>query len=395
MISRRTFLAAAAVAPRLASAESAPSLIFLDAGDPPRLRDFARRNRAVLLDRYASAALKSGPWSVTFHRPAGLDVPANDYVSDAPYFWPDPAHPGGPYIRKDGEHYPDRFQANVTDLRAMSAAVLSLGMGAYLLGRSGCAPHAVRVLSTWFLDPKTRMNPHLEHGQLIRGVNTGRGAGQIDCRPLMDVAQGVVLLELAGGFDREVAQGVRRWYADYLHWMLTSTHGRSEQKAGNNHATWWTAQAASHAAFTSDAATLEMAWNHFRDYLVPQEIRPDGSCPREEERTRSLHYSAMNLDAFGVLCRLAQVAGVDLWRFRAKNGAGVVTAFDYVLPYLLHPATWKKRQIDAVVPGEHYFPGLAGIGLPSRPMLEAYRSLPRQETPWVSFIDILIGGLAA
>ena len=395
MISRRIFLAAAGIAPRFASAASAPSLILLGASDAPRLRDFARRNKATMVDRLASAALTAGPWSVTFHRPAGLDVPANDYVSDAPYHWPDPAHPGGPYIRKDGERFPDRFQANVTDLRAMSAAILSLGMGAYLAGRAGCSSRAASVLSTWFLDPKTRMNPHLEHGQMIHGVNTGRGAGQIDCRPLMDVAQGVVLLELAGGFDRDVAQGVRRWYADYLDWMLTSTLGRSEQKAGNDHATWWTAQAASHAAFTGDAATLKMAWDHFRDYLVPQEIRPDGSCPREEERTRSLHYSSMNLDAFAVLCRLAQVTGVDLWHFRTKSGIGVVTAFDYVLPYLLRPETWKKRQIDAVVPGEHYFPGLAGIGLPSRPMLEAYRSLPRIDTPWVGFIDIMISALAA
>jgi hypothetical protein len=133
-----------------------------------------------------------------------------------------------------------------------------------------------------------------------------------------------------------------------------------------------------------------MAWDHFRDYLLPAEIQPDGSCPREEERTRSLHYSSMNLDAFSLLCRLAQLDGADLWHFRTKAGVGVETAFSYLLPYYLHPENWKKRQIDEYIPGDHYFPGLAGIGLPSASYLAAYDKVRPSPTAWVQFIDILV-----
>src|SRR5581483_9184957 len=155
--------------------------------------------------------------------------------------------------------------------------------------------------------------PHLEHGQLTRGHDDGRGTGLIDTVSFMHLVQGIALMELAGGLDAAVAQGVRDWFTSFTKWRTTSKKGLSEKKSGNNHATWWTVQVAAYSSFTGDAANLAMCWDHYRSYLVPTEIQPDGSCPREEARTNSLSYSSMNLDAFANLCRLAQLNGVDLW----------------------------------------------------------------------------------
>jgi hypothetical protein len=389
-ISRRIFLAGAGSL--LAAAEPTRSRLLLSEAESSRLRELGATTARPRINEYAAAALKAGPWSVTFRRPQGLNVPAgpNDYVSEAPYWFPDPKNPGGPYIRRDGEHNEARFTGNTNDLRSMAAAVLSLGMGAFCLGTPGCVEHGAKVLATWFVDAKTRMNPHLEYGQMIRGVNTGRGAGSIDTQALIHAAQGVVLLELAGKLPSEIFSGVRRWYADYVRWMTTSAHGKSEQQAGNNHATWWTTQVAAYATFTGNAALRQFAWGRFRDYLVPTEIQPDGSCPREEERTRSLHYSSMNLDSFALLCRLAQLDGVDLWHFHTSRGIGVETAFDYLLPYMLKPATWKYKQIDAYDAGTHYFAGLAGVALPSERLLSAYSGIPLADSPWVQFMNLVV-----
>jgi hypothetical protein len=135
---------------------------------------------------------------------------------------------------------------------------------------------------------------------------------------------------------------------------------------------------------------MQMAWEHSRTYLVPTEIRPDGSCPREEARTNSLAYSSMNLDAFATLCRLAQAHGADLWHFHAADGAGVDRSFRYLIPYVLHPETWNKQQIGRYSPDGYVFPGLAGIGLPAPDLLAAYKQLPRSESPWVQFVDLLV-----
>ncbi|MGH9583305.1 MAG: alginate lyase family protein, partial [Bryobacteraceae bacterium] len=132
-----------------------------------------------------------------------------------------------------------------------------------------------------------------------------------------------------------------------------------------------------------------IAWDHYRDYLVPTEILPNGSCPREEARTKSLGYSSMNLDAFSVICRLAQCQGVDLWHFQTK-GRGVQQAFLYLIPYLPHPETWHRQQIVPYKAGSYIFPGLAGIGLPSQELRSAYNRLPHTRTPWVQFVDLLV-----
>jgi hypothetical protein len=109
-------------------------------------------------------------------------------------------------------------------------------------------------------------------------------------------------------------------------------------------------------------------------------------CPREEARTKSLGYSSMNLDAFSVIGRVAEMNGVDLWRFRTEQDIGVEKAFDYLMPYLLRPETWKKEQIADYSPGGYIFPVLAGLGLHAAELLTGYRKLPHMQTAWVQWI---------
>jgi hypothetical protein len=372
MLSRRIFCWAAAAA-ALPVRAAGKSLILIGTDQAAKIKAQVGGSGGSVRE-LAEAALKSGPWSVTTTRPKDSDAKPNDYYSEGPYWWPDPQKPGGPYIRKDGERNPARFVANRNDLGAMCSATLALGMGAWLLGDRRCVDHASRILSTWFVDPKTRMNPHLEYGQAVRGHNTGRGIGIIDTVSLIHCAQGVLLLEQAGGYD---AAPVRRWFADYLKWMTTSTKGLDEKKAANNHGTWWTAQAAAYATLTGDDANLQMAWKQYRDVLVPTQIEADGSCPKEEARTNSLGYSAMNLDAFAVICRIAQTHGVDLWNYQGPKGS-VKTAFRYLLPYVKAPETWRKQQISKWTGESTIFPVLAGLD----------RGLPKAKTAWVQWVGL-------
>lgn len=347
--------------------------------------------QAEAVNRRLTEALRAGPWSVTFARPGVAGLAEHDYFSEGPYWWPDPKNPNGPYIRRDGERNPARFDRNHDDLGAMSSALLSLGMGTALLGDRRCARRAAEVASVWFVDAKTRMNPNLEHGQAIRGVTSGRAEGIIDTVSLIYAVQGLDLIDAAGELDSQVASGVRNWFSDYLRWMQTSPIGREEQKSGNNHATWWAAQSATYAAFTRNSAVEKELWDEYRTYLVPHQIRPDGSCPLEEARTNSLHYSAYNLDAFSILCRMAQVAGVDLWKFRDSKGGSVLGSIDYLLPYVEHPDKWRKQEITPFQPDRIVFPGLAGLGTGSQKLFESYFALPRSlDIPWILWVDLMV-----
>jgi hypothetical protein len=388
MVTRRVFCGSLAALPALRAAVS-DSAILVTPDQARRIRE----NGGPALDgvrRSAEAALKAGPWSVTTRRPEHVDAGANDYYSEGPYWWPDPKNPSGPYIRKDGERNPGRFMGNRNDLGSLCTAILALGMGAHLLGEGACGEHASKILSVWFLDPKTRMNPNLEYGQAVRGINSGRGTGIIDTVSMIHTVQGVWLLEQAGALDGKIADGVRRWFADYLRWMTTSEKGLDEKKSGNNHSTWWTAQAAAYAALIGDNEAKSMAWDYYRTTLLPNQVQPDGSCPREEARTNSLSYSTMNLDGFSVLCRIAQLNGMDLWHYRTPQKIAIETAFQYLKPYVLEPDRWKKQQISKFSADGSVFLGLGGVGLGSADMLAAYRTLPRAKSPFVELIDLVV-----
>ena len=396
--SRRRFVAslAAAIGARPAFAQpAADSLILLTADEGANLRKAVSgasgriAERVTQLRSLADGELKQGPWSVTSHRPNDKYDP-HDYFSEGPYFWPDPKNPNGPYIRRDGERNPQRFDHNHHDIGAMATSVLTLGAAAYLFGDERYSTHAVRNLSTWFLDAATRMNPNLEHGQAIRGVNEGRGTGLIDTVSLIHCCQGILLLEKSGRLDAAAATGLREWFGQFLNWMTTSAKGKQEGKSGNNHATWWTAQVAAYATLAHNRDAFQLACDRYRNYLVPEEIQPDGSCPREEARTNSLSYSVFNADAFATLCRIAQSGGVDLWGFRTPAGVSYEKLVRYVEPFVLHPDRWKKKQISKYNPDSAIFLGLAGAGLHAPDLIDAYETLPRSNSAWVALVDLIV-----
>ncbi len=396
---RRDFLAgiaASASLARLQAAATGNSLLMMTADEGERIRNAVPQASGRLAERVrqlrslAARELHNGPWSVTGHRPEGYQIDPHDYFSEGPYWWPDPKNPGGPYIRHDGKRNPERFLHNRNDLGAMATCVLTLGAGSWLFGDAGMAQHAAEVLSAWFIAPDTRMNPQLEHGQAIRGINDGRGTGLIDTVSLIHCAQGILLLERAGRLNTAMSAALRQWFAEFLAWMTTSAKGLAEGKSGNNHATWWTAQVAAYATLTGNHGALDEAWKRYKTYLVPEEIQPDGSCPREEARTNSLSYSVMNADAFATICRIAQSWGLDLWGFETPKGIGYQKVVRYLEPFVLHPDTWKGEQISHFNNDSSVFLGLAGAGLHAKDLLDAYRSLPRAESAWVTLVDLIL-----
>ncbi len=397
---RREFLAALSVAgaasPYLQGGTAGDSLILLTGDEAARLRKAVPNATGRLGERVkelralADKELHNGPWNVVSHRPPGATFDVHEYYSEGPYFWPDPKNPKGPYMRKDGERNPARFLHNRNDLGAMCTAVLALGAGTYLFDDARYAEHASRILKTWFLDAESRMNPDLEHGQAVRGVNDGRGTGLIDTVSMIHCAQGILLLERAGKLEPQTAKGLREWFSQFLQWMTTSAKGKAEGKSGNNHATWWTAQVAAYATLTGNAGALEMAWDRYRTYLVPEEIQPDGKCPREEARTNSLSYSVMNADAFSVICRIAQSSGVELWNFKTAKGISYEKVVRYVEPFVLQPEKWTGKQISPFKNDSTVFLGLTGAGMHAKDLMASYKTLPRAESAWVSFVDLTL-----
>jgi hypothetical protein len=281
--------------------------------------------------------------------------------------------------------------SNKAALNAMSDAVFTLGTAAYFLDDQTYARRAARIVNTWFVNPKTRMNPNLEYGQAIRGVTEGRAAGIIDTRVLIRAAQGIEFLAQTGTWDPKELAAARKWFEEYVRWLTHSDKGLEEKRSGNNHASWWTAQVAAFATFIDDKPTAQMAFAWYRDTVFAKQIQADGGAPREEERTRSLSYSAFNAEALAMTCRVAQVQGVDLWSLRNKNGADFGTIVQYLSPYLSDPKKWTKEQISEFQTEGLYFLAFAGMGRNRPEYMAMYHKLEHPEGSWLSFVDLMVG----
>jgi hypothetical protein len=311
-------------------------------GDASRLRPAYDR-----LMREADAALQVGPFSVMDKARVPPSGDRHDYVSLGPYWWPDPRKPDGlPYVRRDGERNPEvSSDYDAPRFGALTGAVTTLSLAYYFSDDEKYAARAGALLRVWFLAPATRMNPHLRYGQRIPGITEGRAAGIIETRRLVDLVDAIGMLETSPSWTEEDTRGMRAWMAAYLRWLLTSDIGKEEQRARNNHGTWYDAQIAALALFTGDTALARSTLEASKTRRIAAQIAPDGTQPFELVRTRSLGYSVMNLEG---LCRLAELGrglGVDLWSYQAPQGGGIRKALDYVAPYADATRTWPGPQI--------------------------------------------------
>lgn len=290
----------------------------------------------------AEAALGMQPVSITAVTNPRSPGGRHDFSSEGDYWWPDPKNPDGPYIRRDGETNPDNFVAHRRLMFAVARDVGALTAAYDLTKDERFAEGAVRQLRVWFVDPETRMNPNLQYAQAIKGVCTGRAAGLIDTVHLAELALGVRALHGARALDAATEAAVKDWFREYLGWLQTHPKGVEESKAENNHGTCWALQVAAFALLLDDESTLADCRRRFKEVLLPSQMAPDGSFPRELARTKAYGYSIFNLDVMTALAVLLSTPAEDLMRFKLADGRGMLRGVEFLAPFLADKSKWRR-----------------------------------------------------
>lgn len=295
--------------------------------------------------RLADAAMAREPISLRAATPPAHalsgGVQPGDFYSMGDYWWPNPATADGlPYVNRDGESNPANFVAHRLLMREMRDGVAALASAYSATGDAAYAQHAAQWLDAFFVHPSTRMNPHLRFAQAVPGVAQGRSWGLIDTLHLVEVPLAVEAIARAAGVGQRTIAGTQAWFRSYLAWLLTDKMGIDEGRSKNNHSVAYWLQVAVFARFVGDARALDEARRVYLEVLLPRQLAPDGSFPRELARTKPYGYSIFQLDNIALLTEVLSGPGRDLWQTTLPDGRSVRSAVDFLLPYLADRTAW-------------------------------------------------------
>jgi hypothetical protein len=297
------------------------------------------------LMREAGDALIKGPFSVTYKKMVPPGGTKNDYMSQGPYWWPDTTKPDGlPFIRRDGIRNPqaglDRSQ-----LGNMMESVQILSLAWFFSGDVKYAERAAYLLKVWFLEPETKMNPHLEFAQSIPGVTTGRGIGIIDVRGMYTLVDAITLLEHSGAIDQVDLKQIREWFSDIFVWLTTSKNGKDEDDYKNNHSVAYDVIVTSIARFLGNDEYAAGKISEMQARRIDPMIESDGRQPEELIRTNAFGYSTGNLRNFFDAGETGLKVGVNIFSYENPEGGSLRKALDFLASFIGREEEWKWQQI--------------------------------------------------
>ncbi|KAG8684390.1 hypothetical protein FRC09_015423 [Ceratobasidium sp. 395] len=242
-----------------------------------------------------------------------------------------------PYKARDGRVNPDvRKLRNAAEMVDMSQAVLWNAIASVASGSTSNAKNAAFFIDTFFLNDKTRMNPHVGYGQVVRGppgTQPGSYMGVLDMRGLVKVVNAVLVLRETKSqyWTQETDAKMVIWASEYVKWVEGSAAGQKAARAANNHGSFYPNQIAALKILIGDlpgATTVLQSYfaNQFQEQVVSS-----GEQPLEAVRTRPFHYRCFNLEAIITNAKLGDYIGANFWDYKSKYGATIQTAVNYVM----------------------------------------------------------------
>ncbi|RDC63217.1 alginate lyase family protein [Adhaeribacter pallidiroseus] len=327
----------------------------------------------------------------TITKPMVATDSPNDYVSLATYWWPDLNSADGlPYIVHDGKPNPEATAIpDHSLLHDICHDIQFLGLAYYFTKKDAYAAQAIALLRAFFLDPITRMNPHLRYAQIIMGANKGNGRciGFVDAELLPELLNGYQLLQESPALIAapEVDAGMKEWFRQFWQWL--TTHYETVPPKGsaafyhyqmmkeiktvkNNIRCAYELQVISYAQFIGENAWAVQEINAIlKDSktelgLISEQILPEngifkvkdktgeekeypvpaGTMPKEMKRAKPATYCQKNLDLLLRLCVLAENAGVDLWNYTSPGGSSVKKAIEAIWYFNINPQEWPRSE---------------------------------------------------
>ena len=286
--------------------------------------------------------------SVTYKKEMILVQDKHDYESFSLYGWPNPDTPDGlPYIKKDGYKNPKHLEGDKLALRKLGYATYYLSLLYYFTGEKSYYVRLRKHLFTFFIDEETKMNPNLNHGQAMPGINEGQRGGIIDFAVTFGYTLSILqCLRGRGLLDQGLCLGLGSWLRQFQFWLLESPFGKQMDACDNNHSLVYDYLMLVISEFLDDYYMIVSTKTKYLERMQ-QQILPNGDMPLETKRVNSRNYYSMNLKLF---IEIGKILRVNLKKYPLLVGA--------VRYYSKHagPSTWAfSQEIPFVEEYDNYF----------------------------------------
>ena len=234
--------------------------------------------------------------------------------------------------------------------------VLALAYKTTKIGKFG--DRAVSNLVTWFLDPDTKMNPHLDFAQYKPGRSNHSGV--IEFKDIFLLLDAIKMVNDRLEYSQQ--KQLHDWFKAYLQYLLKS----KEKDARNNHLTAYYLQIIPLAHFTNNFKVLDETIEKLPQ-LINTQFSADGRQLLELDRADSFHYIIFNLQLLVSLLGVCASINEKVARSCLRNKKfkkGIMK----VVTYLHSPLDfkWEKKMYaetsykDRIIPllyfaGKHRF----------------------------------------
>lgn len=307
---------------------------------------FTKNYQALIKEADALLTMDANPVTNKTMIPPSGDL--HDYISYAPYRWPDPSKADvKPWHARDGIINPVSRDGNTdyTRLKTFLLSTHTLTFAYYFSDDEKYANKVLSLLTIWFLDENTRVNPNVNFGQAVPGVTDGRHAGLIDWEYYTHIITSLQILEQQGVLPKQTKVGMVAWTEAYLDWLVTSKIGRAADALHQNHANSYDQQVIGISLYLKKTAAAKARLAAVKHNRIATQIEPDGKQPFELGRTKSVHYSIRNLWHLLQTAMMGQKSGVDLWDFETADGRSLQKALLFLQPFVLGEQEWTYKQI--------------------------------------------------
>lgn len=272
----------------------------------------------------------------------------HDYLTYAPYRWPDTTKVDGlPWMAIDGIINPVS-RGDDTDFNRKNTffeTIKTLTWTYYFSQDNKYAEKAIDLLRVWYLDPETKVNPNLNFAQGVPGIADGRKAGVHEFKPQVDVITALQMFDEEGILPLDVKRGMDAWFAEYLNWLTTDSMAISAGFTRQNHANYYNHQVVGIMMYLGKNEEAKAVVEDAKQSRIADQILPNGEQPREMGRTKSVSYASENLWLLTDLVLMGQKLGVDLWAYETVDGRSMKQAYDYLVPFVSGKEKWPQRQI--------------------------------------------------